>query len=70
MTALSWVKMRMMVWGNPTEKSVNAAHSATVSCSAMAATFRIGSISFLPQNWADRTTAPEPRPMQINWNRE
>ena len=70
MTAVSWVKILMITWGNPTEKIINAAHSAAVSRRAMAATRRMGSISFLPQSWAESTTAPEPRPMQMNWNRE
>ena len=42
------------------------AQMAVVTRSAMAAVVRIASVSFLPQNWLDITTAPEPSPMHRN----
>ena len=49
--------------------TVNSRQIAPVTRRAMAAVTRIGSSSFLPQNWLDMTTAPEPRPIQINWKK-
>ena len=40
---------------------------AAVTRRAMAAVVSMGPRSFRPQNWLDMTTAPLPRPMQMNW---
>ena len=69
MTAASLVNTLSTVPGNTTPITVNSRQIAPVTRRAMAAVTRIGSSSFLPQNWLDMTTAPEPRPIQINWKK-
>lgn len=41
--------------------------STSVTCIAIAEVSFSAFMSLCPQNWEERTMAPEPRPMQMNW---
>ena len=63
------MKARSISRGQAIPSRVKTRQMAAVTRRAMAAVVSMGSRSFLPQNWLDMTTAPLPRPMQMNWKK-